>query len=70
MFISALTRQSRSEQKFSEKIFSDGLQMGCLEISLTSFIYKIFKHNFYLYVTVYLVWKWAYENVDEKVHTI
>ena len=39
------------------------------EISILSFIHKIFEQNFYQYVTVYLVRIWTYENADEKAHT-
>ena len=38
------------------------------EISLLSFIHKILEQNFYLYVTVYLVWIWTYKNANKKVH--
>ena len=66
--ISALTRQSHTGQKFSEKNFCKGVQLY-FEISLLSFIHKIFEQNFYLYITVYLVRIWTYKNADEKVHT-
>ena len=39
------------------------------EISLLSFIRKIFEQNFYQYITVYLVRIWTYKNADEKAHT-
>ena len=39
------------------------------EISLLSFVHKIFEQNFYLYITVYLVRIWTYKNADEKAHT-
>ena len=39
------------------------------EISLLSFIHKVFEQNFYLYVTIYLVRIWTYENADEKAPT-
>ena len=66
--ISALTRQSHTGQKFSEKIFCKGVQLY-FEISLLSLIHKIFEQNFYLYITVYLVRIWTYQNADEKAHT-
>ena len=40
------------------------------EISLLSFIHKIFEQNFYLYITVYLVRIWTYKNADEKAPTL
>ena len=40
------------------------------EISLLSFIHKIFELNFYLYTTVYLVRIWIYKNADKKAHTV
>ena len=67
--ISALTRQSHTGQKFSEKIFCKGVQLY-FEISLFSFIHKIFEQNFYLYITVYLVRIWTYKKGDEKAHTL
>ena len=66
--ISALTRQSRTEQKFSENFFCKGVLLD-FEISLLTFIHKIFEQNFYLYITVYLVRIWTYKNADEKAHT-
>ena len=39
------------------------------EISLLSFIHKIFEQNSYLYTTVYLLRIWTYKIADEKVHT-
>ena len=66
--ISALTRQPHTGQKFSEKNFFKGVQLY-FEISLLSFIHKIFEQNFYLYITVYLVRIWTYKNADEKAHT-
>ena len=39
------------------------------EISLSSFMHKVFEQNFYLFVTVYLVRIWTYKNADEKAHT-
>ena len=66
--MSALIRQSRTELKFSEKIFCKEVQLY-FEISLLSFIHKIFEQNFYLYTTVYLVRIWTYKNADEKAHT-
>ena len=68
MFISALTRQLHTGQKFSEKFFCKGVQL-CFEISLLSFIHKIFEQNFYLYITVYLVQMLTYKNADEKART-
>ena len=68
MSISAVTRQSHTGQKFFEKNFCKGVQLY-FEISLLSFIHKIFKQNFYLYVIVYLVRIWTYKNADEKGHT-
>ena len=68
--ISAPTRQSHTEQKFSEKKIFKGVQLY-FEILLLSFIHKIFEQNFYLYITVYLVriWTVTYKNADEKAHT-
>ena len=66
--ISALTRQSHTGQKLSEKIFCKGVRRY-FEISLLSFIHKIFEQNFYLNITVYLVRIWTYKNADEKAHT-
>ena len=45
MSISALTRQSHTRQKFSEIFFCKGVQLY-FEISLLSFIHKIFEQNF------------------------
>ena len=66
--ISALTRQSHTGQKFSEKSFCKGVQLY-FEISLLLFIHKIFEQNFHLYITVYLVRIWTYKNANEKAHT-
>ena len=63
--ISALTRQSHTGQKFSEKNFFKGVQLY-FEISLLSFIQKIFEQNLYLYITVYLVRIWTYKNAEWK----
>ena len=49
--ISALTRLSHTGQKLSEINFCEGVQL-CFEISLLSFIHKIFAQKVYLYVTV------------------
>ena len=68
MSISALTRQSHTAQKFSENNFCKGVQ-HYFEISLLSFIHKIFEQNFYLYMTVYLVRIRTYKNADKKAHT-
>ena len=65
--ISALTRQSHTGQKFFEKFFCKEVQLY-FEISLVSFIRKIFEQNFYLYITAYLVRIWTYKNADEKAH--
>ena len=66
--LSALTRQSHTGQKFSEKIFFKGLQLY-FETSLLSFIglHKIFT---YIYTTVYLLRIWSYKNADEKAHSV
>ena len=66
--ISALTKLSHTGQKFSKKIFLERVQLY-FEILLLSFIHNIFEQNFYLYVAVYLVRIWTYENADEKAHT-
>ena len=68
MSISAPTKLSHTGEKFSEKKFLWRIQLY-FEISLLSFIHKIFEQNFYLYVTVYLVRIWTYQNADEKAHT-
>ena len=52
-----------------KKFFCKGVRR-CFEISLLSFIHKIFEQNFYLYITVYLVRIWTYKNADEKAHTL
>ena len=52
---------------FRKKFFVKGY--SSFEISLLSFIHKIFEQNFYLYTTVYLVRIWTYKNADEKAHT-
>ena len=54
--------------KVFRKKFFEGVQRY-FEISLLSFIHKIFEQNFYLYITVYLVRIWTYKNADEKAHT-
>ena len=56
------------DKSFPKKFFCKGVQLY-FEISLLSFIHKIFKQNFYLYTTVYLVGIWTYKNADEKAHT-
>ena len=66
--MSALTKLSNTGQKLSEKFFCKEVQ-PYFEISLLSFIHKIFEQNLYQYVTVYLVRIWTYKNVDEKGHT-
>ena len=55
-------------KSFPKKIFCKGVQLY-FEISLLYFIQKIFKQNFYLYTTVYLVRIWTNKNADEKAHT-
>ena len=45
MSISALTRPSHTGQKFSEKNFCLGVELY-FEISLLSFMHKIFEQNF------------------------
>ena len=45
---------------FRKKFFCQGVQLY-FEISLLSFIHKIFEQNFYLYITVYLVRIWTYK---------
>ena len=52
---------------FPKKIFCEGVQLY-FEISLLSFIHKIFEQNFYLYTTIYLVRIWTHKNADEKAH--
>ena len=66
--ISVLIRQSHTGQKFSKKFFWKGVQLY-FEISLLSFIHKIFEQNFYLYTAVYFVPIWTYKNADEKART-
>ena len=56
------------DKSFPKKFFCKGVQLY-FEISLLSFIHKIFEQNFYLYITVYLVRIWTYKNADEKAHT-
>ena len=51
-----------------KKFFCTGVQFY-FEISLFSFIHKLFEQNFYLHTTVYLVRIWTYKNADEKAHT-
>ena len=70
MSIAAQTKLLHNGQKFSEKFFCKGVQLY-FEISLLSFIHKIFEQNFYQYIAVsdYLVRIWTYKNVDEKAHT-
>ena len=57
--IYALTRQSHAGQKYPKKLFCKGVQLY-FEISLLSFIHKIFEQKFYLYTAVYLVRIWTY----------
>ena len=66
MSTSVLTRLTHTGQKFSEKNFCKGVQ-PYFEISLLSFIHKIFEHNFCEYLAVYC-W-WTYKNADEKANT-
>ena len=66
--ISVLTRLSHSDKSFPKKIFYKKVSLY-FEISLLSFIHKIFEQNFYPCVTVYLVQIWTYKNADEKAHT-
>ena len=54
---------------FRKKFFVKGYVQLYFEISLLSFIHKIFEQNFYLYITVYLVRIWNYKNADKKAHT-
>ena len=68
MSISALSRQAHTGQKIFEKSFCKGVQLY-FEISLLSFIHKIFQQNFFLCITVYLVRIWTYNNAHEKAHT-
>ena len=56
------------DKNFPKKNFCEGVLLY-FEISLLSFIHKIFEQNFYLYTTVYLVRIWTYKNADEKAHT-
>ena len=56
------------DKSFPKKIFCKGVQLS-FEISLLSFIHKIFEQNFDLYITVYLARIWTYKNADEKAHT-
>ena len=60
MFISALTRLPHTGQKFSTNIF---LWRATAQLR---FEISLFEQNFYQYVTIYLVWKRTYKNVDEK----
>ena len=53
---------------FRKKIFCKRVQLY-FEISLLSFIHKMFGQNFYPYTTIYLVRIWTYKNADEKAHT-
>ena len=53
---------------FPKNIFGKGVQLY-FEISLFSFIRKIFEQKFYLFITVYLVRIWTYKNANEKAHT-
>ena len=61
MSISALTRQSHTGQKFSEKNF---LLRGTALFRNIALI--VHTQNFYLYVTVYLVRIWTYKNAMKK----
>ena len=54
---------------FRKNFFVKGYKLY-FEISLLSFIHKIFEQNFYLYITVYLVRIWTFKNADEKAHTL
>ena len=56
------------EKSFPKKFFCKVVQLY-FEISLLSFIHKIFEQNFYPYITVYFVRIWTYKNADEKAHT-
>ena len=56
------------DKSFPKKIFCKGVQLY-FEISLVSFIHKVFEQNFYVYISVYLVQIWTYKNADEKAHT-
>ena len=60
---------SQSGQKFSEKTFWKAVRTALFEISLLSFIHKLFEQNFYLYVTIHLVRIWTYKNANEKAYT-
>ena len=53
------------DKSFPKKNFCKGVQLY-FEISLLSFINKIFQQNFYLHVAVHLVQIWTYKNADEK----
>ena len=66
MCTSALTRLTHTGQKFSEKNFCKGMQ-PYFEISLLSYIRKIFEQNFCEYLAVYC--RWIYKNADEKANT-
>ena len=71
IFISPYLHQPDSHilnKSFPKKIFCKVVQLH-FEISLLSFIHKIFEQNFYLHTTVYLVRIWTYKNADEKAHT-
>ena len=57
------------DKSFPKKFFCKGVQ-PYFEISLLSFIPKIFEQNFYLYITVYVVRIWTHKNADEKAHTL
>ena len=65
MSISALTKLSHIGQKFLKIIFCKGVQLY-FEISLLSFIHKMFEQNFYQYVAVYFVRIWTSRNENEK----
>ena len=56
------------DKSFPKKIFCKGIQLY-YEMSLLSFIHKIFEQDFYLFTTFYLVQIWTYKNADEKAHT-
>ena len=55
-------------KSFPKKILRKGVQLY-FEISLLSFIHKIFEQNPYPYTTVYLVRTRNHKNADEKAHT-
>ena len=69
MPISALTRLSRTGQKYSEKKFFVREYSAILKYRSHRSFTKVFEQNFYQNITVCLVRIWTYKNADEKAHT-